>query len=96
LNTWESLGGSPPPAGTTGPYHLAIVYPTRSELANALGRLIAARDPDNNGLELYWDRPKETWPLTATGQLSMFTRPLDLEALLRESPVEPQSQSALN
>src|SRR6478752_5201269 len=39
LNTWESLGGSPPPAGTTGLYHLAILYPTRATLADALRRL---------------------------------------------------------
>lgn len=45
LNTWESLGGSPPPDGATGLYHLAIVYPTRSALANALHRLIAADVP---------------------------------------------------
>jgi catechol 2,3-dioxygenase len=109
LNTWESLGASPPPAGTTGLYHLAIVYPTRSELADALRRLITARiplegaadhgvsealylrDPDNNGVELYWDRPKVMWPYTPTGQLAMFTRPLNLEALLRDARVEPQS-----
>jgi catechol 2,3-dioxygenase len=42
LNTWESLGGSPPPAGSTGLYHLAILYPSREELADALRRLIAA------------------------------------------------------
>src|SRR5256884_5676524 len=36
LNTWESQGGSQPPPGTTGLYHLAIVYPTRAELADAL------------------------------------------------------------
>ena len=42
LNTWESLGGSPPPAGTTGLYHVAILYPTRSALADALRRLTAA------------------------------------------------------
>src|SRR5277367_103501 len=42
LNTWESAGGSPPPAGTTGLYHLAILYPTRAALADALRRLIAA------------------------------------------------------
>src|SRR4051812_44995223 len=42
LNTWESLGGSPPPFGTTGLYHHAIVYPTRAALADALRRLIAA------------------------------------------------------
>jgi len=102
LNTWESAGGKPPPRGTTGLYHFAIVYPTRAELAEALRRLQAAgialdgasdhgvsealylRDPDENGIELYWDRPKEQWPRTADGKLSMYTRPLDLENLLGE------------
>ncbi len=42
LNTWESKGGSPPPPGTTGLYHVAILYPTRAALADALRRLIAA------------------------------------------------------
>jgi catechol 2,3-dioxygenase len=100
LNTWESAGGSPPPPGTTGLYHFAILYPTRAELADALRRLIAAnipvdgasdhgvsealylRDPDQNGIELYWDRPQELWPRAADGRLSMYTRPLDLDALL--------------
>jgi catechol 2,3-dioxygenase len=104
LNTWESLGGSPPPAGATGLYHLAILYPTRGELADALRRLIRAgvelegaadhgvsealylRDPDGNGVELYWDRPREEWPRTAEGELAMYTRGLDLEGLLREAP----------
>jgi len=100
LNTWESRGGPPPPQGSTGLYHLAILYPTRAELADALRRLIEAkiplegssdhgvsealylRDPDDNGVELYWDRPKEAWPFTADGKLAMFTRRLDLQALL--------------
>lgn len=42
LNTWESKGGSPPPPGHTGLYHIAILYPTRALLADALRRLIAA------------------------------------------------------
>src|SRR5213082_1881705 len=102
LNTWESRGGTPPPAGATGLYHVAIVYPTRSALADALRRLIAAgvplegasdhgvsealylRDPDGNGVELYWDRPKTDWPQTPDGSLAMYTRPLDLAALLDE------------
>ena len=42
LNTWESLGGSPPPPGTTGLYHVAIRYPTRELLADALRRLLDA------------------------------------------------------
>ena len=105
LNTWESAGGSPPPAGTTGLYHLAILYPTRAALADALRRLMAAgiplegasdhsvsealylRDPDDNGVELYWDRPPEAWPRTPDGSLAMFTRRLDLEGLLREAPL---------
>src|SRR6266480_2025076 len=41
LNTWESAGGSPPPHGSTGLYHLAILYPTRPSLADALRRLLA-------------------------------------------------------
>jgi catechol 2,3-dioxygenase len=106
LNTWESRGGSPPPPGTTGLYHLAILYPTRAALADALRRLVAAdiplegasdhgvsealylRDPDGNGIELYWDRPPEQWPRTKDGALAMFSRPLDLEGLLREAPTE--------
>jgi catechol 2,3-dioxygenase len=102
LNTWESLGASPPPPGSTGLYHLAILYPTRAAFADALRRLIEAgipldgaadhgvsealylRDPDDNGVELYWDRPPESWPRTADGSLAMFTRRLDLEGLLAE------------
>jgi catechol 2,3-dioxygenase len=100
LNTWESAGGSAPPAGTTGLYHLAIVYPTRAKLGDALRRLIDARipldgvadhgvsealylrDPDGNGVELYWDRPREDWPRNAEGGLAMYTRALDLQSLL--------------
>ncbi|MBI4419978.1 MAG: VOC family protein [Gemmatimonadetes bacterium] len=102
LNVWESRGGSPPPPGSTGLYHVAIRYPTRAALADALRRLMAAgialdgasdhgvsealylRDPDANGLELYWDRPREAWPRAADGSLAMRTAPLDVEALLRE------------
>ena len=101
LNTWESLGGSPPPPGSTGLYHTAILYPTRPLLADALRRLLAAeipldgasdhgvsealylRDPDQNGVELYWDRPREQWPMTVDGNLAMFTRALDLDSLLQ-------------
>ena len=102
LNTWESLGGSPPPPGSTGLYHTAILYPTRAALADALRRLQRAglaldgaadhgvsealylRDPDENGVELYRDRPRAEWPLTPDGGLAMFSRPLDLAALLAE------------
>ncbi len=102
LNTWESKGGSSPPQGTTGLYHVAILYPDRAALADALRRVQAAgirldgasdhgvsealylRDPDGNGVELYRDKPKEEWPLTAEGTLSMFTKRLDIDALLAE------------
>jgi catechol 2,3-dioxygenase len=102
LNTWESEGGSPPPPGSTGLYHVAILYPTRALLADAVRRVIAAgieldgasdhgvseaiylRDPDNNGVELYWDRPREQWPRTPEGGITMFTRRLDLAGLLKE------------
>ncbi len=100
LNTWESQGGSPPATGTTGLYHLAILYPSRASLGNALARLNTAkipldgasdhgvsealylRDPDQNGVELYWDRPQERWPVDAAGNLKMVTQRLDLQDLL--------------
>jgi catechol 2,3-dioxygenase len=103
LNTWQSKGGSPPAPGTSGLYHLAILYPTRAELADALRRLLAAgieldgaadhgvsealylRDPDDNGVELYWDKPEDQWPRNAAGQIEMYTRPLDLRWLLGEA-----------
>lgn len=106
LNTWESRGGPPPSPGSTGLYHLALLYPTRAHLAEALRRLIAARiplegaadhgvsealylrDPDQNGVELYWDRPRGEWPRDPAGALAMFTQPLDLHHLLRELPPE--------
>jgi catechol 2,3-dioxygenase len=102
LNIWESAGGPPPPPGTTGLYHLAILYPSRALLGDALRRVLAAgieldgasdhgvsealylRDPDGNGVELYWDRPKEQWPLAPDGGLAMFTHALDLDVLLKE------------
>ena len=105
LNTWESEAGSAPPPGSTGLYHLAVLYPTRAALADALQRLLdnniplegAAdhgvsealylRDPDNNGVELYWDRPESEWPRTPDGGINMYTRPLDLQSLLREPPL---------
>ncbi len=103
LNTWESAGGSPPPSGATGLYHLAILYPSRADLADALVRLLEAgiplegasdhgvsealylRDPDGNGVELYWDRPREQWPRTSDSGIDMFTRVLDVKGLLGEA-----------
>ena len=100
LNTWESRGGSPPPPGCTGLYHVAIRYPTRAALADALQRLERAgiplqgaadhgvseslylTDPDQNGVELYCDRPRDEWPRGPAGEIVMYTRALDLEGLL--------------
>src|SRR5689334_18131862 len=104
INTWESKGGTPPPPGTTGLYHTAILYPTRATLADALRRLLAAgipldgaadhgvsesiylRDPDDNGVELYCDKPEKLWPRTSDGKLAMTTGRLDLHRLLNEAP----------
>lgn len=103
LNTWESKGGHPPAPGTTGLYHIAILYPDRAALADALKRLVEAgyalegasdhgvsealylSDPDGNGVELYRDRAEADWPRSADGELAMMTKPLDLNALLREA-----------
>src|SRR5947209_11302379 len=100
LNTWESESGRPPAPGTTGLYHLAILYPTRAALGDALRRVVEARipldgaadhgvsealylrDPDENGVELYRDRPKAEWPRDEKGYLAMYTRHLDVRALL--------------
>jgi len=102
LNTWESKGGSPPPPGTTGLFHTAILYPTRPALADALHSVLSAgieldgasdhgvsealylRDYDQNGVELYRDKPREQWPTNADGELDMGTRRLDVPALLAE------------
>ena len=100
LNTWESAGGSPPPPGTTGLYHVAILYPTRRDLAVAVQRVLQSdialqgasdhgvseaiylADPDGNGVEFYWDRPKAEWPRDPNGGVGMYSRRLDLAALL--------------
>ena len=100
LNTWESLGATPPPKGHTGLYHSAFLYPDRQALAEALARVVAAdipldgaadhgvseavylRDPDENGVELYVDRPRADWPRDADGTLKMVNDRLDVAALL--------------
>jgi catechol 2,3-dioxygenase len=97
LNTWESKGGSPPPPGTTGLFHVAIRYPDRRTLAQAVKAVVEAgvplsgasdhgvseaiylHDPDQNGIELYRDRPRDQWPD------EMYTAPLDVEGLLAEA-----------
>ena len=100
LNTWQSKNAGPPQGLHTGLFHVAILYPTRKDLAIIFKRLLDANyhldgasdhgvsealylsDPDKNGIELYWDRPKNEWPLDANGQINMFTKTLDLNDLL--------------
>jgi catechol 2,3-dioxygenase len=112
LNTWESAGGLPPPRGSTGLYHVAILYPTRPDLADALRRVLEAgirldgaadhgvsealylRDPDENGVELYRDRPMEEWPRAPDGRLAMYTQRLDVAGLLREAVTAPDVAEA--
>lgn len=101
LNTWNSKDAPPAPRHHAGLYHLAILYPTRKDLANILKRLmqektpidgasdhgvseaIYLRDPDDNGVELYWDKPKKEWPVDSKGNLQMTTQPLDIKELLQ-------------
>ncbi len=102
LNTWHSKGADPAPVNSTGLFHVAILYPTRRDLAEILYRLIKAKypiagasdhavseavylsDPDNNGIELYRDRPESEWSYRDDGTIEMVTRPLDLQELLTE------------
>jgi len=100
MNIWYSRNAQPAPVNTCGLYHLAIVYPTRKDLATAFRRLldveypitgasdhgvseaIYLNDPDGNGVELYWDRPREQWPKDSSGGIKMVTEALDLEGLV--------------
>ena len=102
LNTWESKGGTPPPRNTTGLFHVAIRYPDRRTLAEAVRRVLDAgialtgasdhgvseaiylRDPDDNGVELYRDRPESEWPRSADGGIAMYSAPLDVDGLLAD------------
>jgi catechol 2,3-dioxygenase len=52
---------------------------------HGVSEAIYLRDPDGNGVELYWDRPSDEWPRTPNGDLAMLTEPLDLNQLLRET-----------
>ncbi len=102
LNTWHSKNAGPAPVRAAGLYHLAIVYPSRKDLAAIFKRLTQAEYPltgasdhgvseaiylndlDGNGVELYWDRPKEQWPTNTEGKLWMGTAALDIDSLLSE------------
>jgi len=103
LNTWDSLGGTPPPKGHTGLFHTAFLYPDRAALGHAVARILDAgvpldgaadhgvseavylRDPDDNGVELYFDKPESDWPRDAAGHLAMVNDPLDVAALVAQA-----------
>lgn len=59
-------------------------YPFTGASDHGVSEALYLDDPDGNGVELYWDRPKELWPAKPDGSLELFTRPLDLEKLLKE------------
>lgn len=102
LNTFYSKGATPPPAGHTGLYHVAILFPNRAELAKVVKRLVDAdwpilgvedhgiseavylADPDENGVELYVDRPADQWPRTQAGKVNaaLFSKPITVEDIL--------------
>ncbi|MBT1688793.1 VOC family protein [Dawidia soli] len=59
-------------------------YPFTGASDHGVSEALYLNDPDNNGVELYWDRPREQWPLKPDGTIEMYTRPLDVQSLLRE------------
>ncbi|RYD27105.1 MAG: glyoxalase [Verrucomicrobiaceae bacterium] len=61
---------------------IAAGIPLDGASDHGVSEALYLRDPDNNGVELYWDRPQSQWPVTPEGELSMFTRALNLKELL--------------
>ena len=61
-----------------------MIYPFTGAADHGVSEALYLNDPDNNGVELYWDRPRELWPKKADGSIEMYTKPLDLESLMRE------------
>ena len=59
-------------------------YPLRGAADHGVSEALYLDDPDGNGIELYWDRPREQWPQKEDGSIEMYTRPLDLAGLLNE------------
>jgi catechol 2,3-dioxygenase len=60
-------------------------YPLTGAADHGVSEAIYLDDPDGNGVELYWDRPRDQWPVDTNGNLDMFTKHLDLTALLEEA-----------
>jgi catechol 2,3-dioxygenase len=100
LSTWGSRGGPPPGTtclyhvAIRYPTRAALAeglrrlieaeIPLDGASDRGVSEALYLRDPDSNGIELYWDRPKEQWPRQADGRLAMITARLDLDDLLRE------------
>jgi catechol 2,3-dioxygenase len=61
-----------------------VKYPITGASDHGVSEAIYLDDPDKNGVELYWDKPRELWPVDENGKLTMFTRRLDVEGLLNE------------
>lgn len=61
-----------------------VSYPLTGASDHGVSEALYLNDPDGNGVELYWDRPKVQWPQKPDGSLDMFTKPLGLESLLKE------------
>jgi catechol 2,3-dioxygenase len=111
LNTFESAGGTPPPRGHTGLYHLAIVYPDRLSLARAVQRAVAhganidsgrdhggtvsvyLKDPDRNGVELYYDRPRAAW-FDSMGRFILKNEQFDVAELLSDLPAPAGAEAS--
>lgn len=68
-------------------------YPIEGASDHGVSEALYLRDPDQNGVELYWDRPREEWPRTEEGELAMVTMPLDLRGLLAELDEAEQDRS---
>ncbi len=99
LNTWAGRNVPSAPRESASLFHLAILYPERRELARALRMVLDAeypldgasdsealylRDPDDNCVEFYWERPREAWTYGEEGNLAMAMQPLDLRGLLAD------------
>jgi catechol 2,3-dioxygenase len=90
LNVWESKNGTPPSPGSTGLFHSAALkrvvemgVAIDGAADHGVSEAIYFRDPDQNGIEIYWDRPQDQWP-RKDGEIAMVSDPLDLRALLAE------------
>jgi catechol 2,3-dioxygenase len=64
---------------------IQLGIPLEGAADHGVSEALYLRDPDDNGVELYWDKPREVWPYQNDGGLEMFTQPLDLEGLLGEA-----------